>query len=128
MGEPIKTRLDETADGEPLTPSPDLAELTDCITPSDDSIADLADCIDSRPPHTRTSSQDIPAAEQNMAMFCHLAPLSGYVIPLGSLILWFAKKDSMPYVDQEGKKAINFQISVLIYALALTALCRTIVG
>jgi uncharacterized Tic20 family protein len=128
MSEPIKTRLDETADGEPLTPSPDLAELTDCITPSDDSIADLADCVDSRPPHTRTSSQDIPAAEQNMAMFCHLAPLSGCITPLGSLVLWLAKKDSMPYVDQEGKKAINFQISVLIYILASMALCIIGVG
>lgn len=63
-----------------------------------------------------------------MALFCHLAALSGLITPLGSLILWLAKKDSMPYVDQEGKKAINFQISVVIYILASAALCLIGIG
>jgi len=45
--------------------------------------------------------------EQNWAMFCHLAALSGFVIPLGNvigpLVVWLIKKDTMPLVNQHGK-------------------------
>ena len=58
-------------------------------------------------------------------MFCHLAGLVGYlpVVPfpvgnvLGPLILWLIKKDEMPFVNDQGKEALNFQISMSIYAL-----------
>jgi hypothetical protein len=54
------------------------------------------------------------------AMFCHLAGLGGIVIPgigsvIGPLIVWQLKKDLHPFVDQNGKEAMNFQISMLIY-------------
>jgi uncharacterized protein len=56
--------------------------------------------------------------EQNWAMFCHLAALSGFVIPFGNiigpLVIWLMKKDTMPLVDQHGKESLNFQITVLI--------------
>ncbi len=52
-------------------------------------------------------------------MFCHLASFSGVIIPFGNvvgpLILWSMKKDSSALVDREGKKALNFQISMSIY-------------
>ena len=58
--------------------------------------------------------------EQNLAMLAHLLALSGLVVPLGNvlgpLILWLIKKDSMPFVDQQGKEAINFNITVSIAA------------
>ena len=63
------------------------------------------------------------------ATFCHLAAFCGYMgIPfghiLGPLIIWLIKKDTMPYVDQNGKEAVNFQISMVIYFLAaLPLLC-----
>lgn len=50
--------------------------------------------------------------EKNLAMFCHLAALAGYIIPFGNiigpLILWSVKKDQFPFVDEHGKSAINF--------------------
>jgi len=59
-----------------------------------------------------------PSEERNYAMFCHLAGLIGF-IPFANIIvpvvLWSLKKDSSPLVDREGKKAINFQISMTIY-------------
>ncbi len=63
------------------------------------------------------------------AMFCHLAGLCGF-IPFGNiiapLILWQMKKAEFPFVDGQGKEALNFQISVTIYFLAcipLIAVC-----
>ena len=56
------------------------------------------------------------------AMFCHLAGLVGYLIPLignivAPLIIWQIKKDELPFVDEQGKEAVNFQISMSLYAL-----------
>ena len=59
--------------------------------------------------------------QKNWAMFCHLAALAGYLIPFGNvigpLIVWMVKKDEMPFVDDQGKEAINFQISMTLYIL-----------
>lgn len=58
--------------------------------------------------------------EKQWTFICHLSGLSGYVIPFGHLIvpliIWSAKKDEMPLVDAHGKEAINFQISITLYA------------
>jgi uncharacterized Tic20 family protein len=60
-----------------------------------------------------------PNDEKNWAMFCHLSALSGIIIPFGNiigpLILWSMKKEHSELVDREGKKALNFQISMSIY-------------
>ena len=54
------------------------------------------------------------------AMLCHIAGLGGFVLPgigcvIGPLIVWQIKKDLAPFVDENGKEAMNFQISMLIY-------------
>jgi uncharacterized Tic20 family protein len=61
------------------------------------------------------------------ATFCHLAAFSTYMIGpigaiLGPLVVWLIKRDDSPFVDENGKKALNFQISILIYSLAATPL------
>ena len=63
--------------------------------------------------------------ERNWAMFCHLAALLGYIgmppfgVVLGPLVVWLVKRNDLPLVDREGKKALNFQITMLIaYAIA----------
>lgn len=51
--------------------------------------------------------------EKTMAMLAHLLALvSGFV---GPLIIWLVKKDESDYVDDQGKEALNFQISIFIY-------------
>lgn len=61
------------------------------------------------------------------AMFCHLSSLLGLVLPfiglpipfanlLGPLGIWLYKKDQHPFINIEGKEAVNFQISVTIYS------------
>src|SRR4051812_29480730 len=58
-------------------------------------------------------------------MLCHLTALSGFIgIPfgwiIGPLICWMIKKNEYPFVDDQGKESINFQISVLIAAIVLS--------
>ena len=70
--------------------------------------------------------------ERTWAMFCHLSTFSGYVIPfgniLGPLIIWLIKKDQYSLVDDQGKEALNFQISVLLYFFISAVLCLVVVG
>ncbi|MDD5458740.1 MAG: DUF4870 domain-containing protein, partial [Phycisphaerae bacterium] len=55
------------------------------------------------------------------AMFCHLGALAGYIIPFGNILLplvfWLMKKDQYPFTDNQGKEALNFQITVTIAAI-----------
>lgn len=70
--------------------------------------------------------------EQNWAMICHLSALAGFIIPFGNiigpLVAWQMKKDTMPLVDQHGKEALNFQITVTIAALICLLLFLVIIG
>ncbi len=56
------------------------------------------------------------------AMGCHLIGLCGVIVPvpaaglIGTLILWLLKREDAPFIDEQGKEALNFQISLFIYA------------
>ena len=59
-------------------------------------------------------------------MLCHLCGLIGYFgnglgSIIGPLVVWIIKKDTIPAVDRHGKEALNFNISIGIYYLALLA-------
>jgi len=66
-------------------------------------------------------------------MFCHLAGLAwmiAWLLPIiggvvGTLIVWQVKKDDDPFIDKSGRRAFNFQLSMLIYAVGLTI---TVIG
>ena len=70
--------------------------------------------------------------EQNWAMACHLVALSGFIVPfgnvLGPLVVWLIKKDTMPLVDQHGKEALNFQITVLLAVVISVLLVFVLIG
>ncbi len=66
---------------------------------------------------------EVSHEERLWATACHLVALAGYVLPalgflIAPLILWLIKREGNPYVDSQGKEAVNFQISILIYLLA----------
>jgi uncharacterized Tic20 family protein len=61
------------------------------------------------------------------ALVCHLSgfaglfyPVVGNVIP--PLVIWLVKKNEFPFVESEGKEAINFQLSIAIYNIILFAI------
>ncbi len=65
------------------------------------------------------------------AMFAHLSALTGIITAgvgfvVGPLVIWLLKKEQYPFVDDQGKEATNFQITMLIYsgvAFLLSFLC-----
>jgi len=71
--------------------------------------------------------------DENMwAMFCHLSALVGFAIPFGNiiapLIIWTLKKDEYPHVNDQGKEAINFQLSITVYILISVILVFVVIG
>lgn len=70
--------------------------------------------------------------ERMWAMFCHLSTFSGCFVPMGNilgpLVVWLIKKDQYALVDDQGKEALNFQISVTIWSLIAAALCFVLIG
>ncbi len=67
------------------------------------------------------------------AMLAHLSTLCAFVgVPfghiLGPLIVWLVKKDEFPFVDDQGKEALNFQISLTIYGIVSGILCIVLIG
>lgn len=61
--------------------------------------------------------------QKNIATFIHLSTFSRFIIPLGNfigpIILWVSNKEKSTFVDAHGKQAINFQISILLYAIII---------
>jgi len=62
-------------------------------------------------------------ANRNTSTLLHLSALTQYFFPLGNLIfptlIWSFKKDESEFVDHNGKQAVNFQLSILLYTLIL---------
>ena len=68
-----------------------------------------------------------------MGVLCHLLSLVQFLgIPLGNilgpLILWLIKRNEDPFVDECGKEAVNFQISMTIYLIVSAILMLFVVG
>lgn len=70
--------------------------------------------------------------ERNWAMLCHLSGFAAYFFPfggiIGPLICWLSKKDESAWIDENGKAAMNFNLSILLYCILLVPLCFIIVG
>ena len=69
----------------------------------------------------------IPSTDDcNLAMLAHLLGIvSGFV---GALIIWLIKKDQSAFVDEQGKEALNFQITVLIGVVGSWILMFVLIG
>jgi uncharacterized Tic20 family protein len=69
--------------------------------------------------------------QRTWAMVAHLSAFAYYVTGighlLGPLIVWLMKRDGNPFVDDQGKEALNFQISITIYGIAAVVMCFTVI-
>ena len=62
---------------------------------------------------------------RNWAMLCHITALSLFIcVPFGNvfgpLIVWMIKGKQSPLVDDQGKEAVNFGITMTIFYAVLT--------
>lgn len=66
------------------------------------------------------------------AMICHFAAALGFVFPFGNLIgplvVWQVKKDSHAFIDEQGKEALNFQLTVAIAGIVCLVLMLVLIG
>ena len=97
------------------------------------------DPVGSPPPYTPPPYTTPPVGvavskdERLWGMLTHLTALSGLIgVPLGNiigpLIIWLIKKNEMPFVDDQGKEALNFQITMTIIAAVCFLLVFVLIG
>jgi uncharacterized Tic20 family protein len=76
----------------------------------------------------------LPSAEaRKWAMICHLSALVGLLgngigFVLGPLIVWLLKKEEDPFIDEQGKEAVNFQLTMMIAAIISGILMLILIG
>ena len=79
----------------------------------------------------------IPQEERQWAMFAHLSALLGGLVTsavggwgwfLGPLIIWLLKKDTMPFVADQAKESLNFNITDTAIFLAQMILGNITLG
>lgn len=78
------------------------------------------------------------AEERTWGMLAHLSSLLGGLVTtafggnwgcfIGPLVVWLVKKDTMPFVDDQGKEALNFNITIAIISLVLLMLTVLTLG
>lgn len=91
----------------------------------------------SMPEDAQPTSGSPSAEERQWAMFAHLSILVGGLVTagwagslgafIGPLVIWLVKKDTMPFVADQAREALNFSIMVsalmfILYVLTLLTL------
>lgn len=96
---------------------------------------DMLPPSDLPPPPPPVSPLGSPSQEERQwALFAHLSALLGALITggiglfVGPLVIWLIKKDTMPFVDDQGKEALNFNITMAILGVALIVLTVITLG
>jgi len=76
--------------------------------------------------HNMTHDALTNEQERTWGMLCHLAAFAEFIAApvgniLGPLIIWLIFRNRSPFVDDQGRASLNFQISFLIYGAVLGA-------
>ena len=70
--------------------------------------------------------------ERKWAMFAHIGTFSSMFVPLGNIIapivIWQIKKNESDFIVDQAKESLNFQITLMIYALISFLLVFIIIG
>ena len=90
------------------------------------------------PPPEPLDTAGMPSHEERQwALFAHLSALLGGLLTstflglgclLGPLIIWLVKRETMPFVDDQAKEALNFYITVAIAAVVCGLLMFVLIG
>ena len=70
--------------------------------------------------------RDADSSARQWAMFAHLSAILSSVVLglsfLGPMLIYLTKKDDHPFIADQAREALNFNLSVLIYALSIGAM------
>ncbi len=87
--------------------------------------------------NTSSASNSVPSSapspeEKQWAMIAHLSAMLLYCTALGGfiapLVIWLMKRDTMPFVDDQAKETLNFQITILLALIGAGILMMVLVG
>lgn len=71
-------------------------------------------------------------SERNWSMLCHISAFAGFFFPfggiIGPLIFWLSRKDDSAWVNINGRAAMNFNLSMLLYIVLVSPLCLILIG
>jgi len=86
-----------------------------------------------KPPDPGPDAAQIPRSARKGAILCHIMALVGLLgngigFVLGPLIVWYIKREDHPYIDRQGKEAVNFQLTMVIAAIISAFLTVILVG
>ena len=67
------------------------------------------------------------------AMISHIVALSGLLgngigFVLGPLLVWLLKREDHPFINEQGREAVNFQLSMLLYIVIGVLLILVVIG
>jgi uncharacterized Tic20 family protein len=87
--------------------------------------ADTGTAPGEEPDNATGVSYEVSSEDRTWGILTHAAALVGFIVPfgnvLGPLLVWAIKKEDSQFVDDNGKRALNFQITwtVLLVVAAL---------
>lgn len=84
-----------------------------------------------RPSGPSAGGTDPSTDSRNLAVAAHLSAFVGLAgIPsfIGPLVVWLLHRDRDPFVAEQSRQALNFNLSLLIYAGAAVALTVVTIG
>ena len=75
----------------------------------------------------------ISSDARQWAMICHIVALVGLLgngigFVLGPLIVWLLKREEDPFIDEQGKEALNFQITMFVALVISLILAFVLIG
>lgn len=97
----------------------------------------MKDFPPSEPYKTPTSAplpnnSGVSGEEKNWAMVAHLLPLVAWGVPFGNIIapavIWFLKREEMPFVNEQAREALNFQITMVLAGTVCVVLALFLIG
>ncbi len=93
----------------------------------------MSDTSGQQPPTAEYASGSVASKDERMwGMLCHIVAFAGFLIPFGNiigpLVVWLIKKDEMPFVNDQGKESVNFQITIMIGYIIGFVLVFVVIG
>ncbi len=90
--------------------------------------SDVENGPDGTPEDDTAIKYEVSGDDRTWGILVHAAAFVGFVVPFGNvlapLLIWAIKKDESRFVDENGKEAVNFQITwtALLFLSALSVL------
>ena len=79
-----------------------------------------------------TGASAVDETARNTAVAAHLSTFAGLVVPFGSVIgplaVWLTRRHRDPFIDQAGREALNFGITIAVYGAVLLVAALMLVG